>query len=86
MILFVVVRQVTVPVINRVLALLMLLYVHVILKMLAHLIVVARVVIEAHVVVICVIVVLIAILILLLPVMEQTVLCIVSSIPIIIVK
>ena len=46
----------------------------------------ARDVIGDHVVVICVIVVLIAILILLPLVIEQTVLCIVSSIPIIIVK
>ena len=77
-ILFVVVRQVTVPVINRVPVLLMLIHVRVILKMPAHLIVVVTVVIGAFVVVIFVIVVLIASLILLL-VMEQTGLHIVSS-------
>ena len=79
-------RLVTVLVINRVLVLLMLLYVHVILKMPVHLIVVVRAVIGAYVVVIYVIVVLIAPLILLPLVIEQTVLRFVRSIPIIIVN
>ena len=78
-ILFVVVRRVIVPVINRVLVLLILIHVHVILKMPAHLLVVVTVVIRAHVMVICVIVVLIVILLLLPFVMEQTGLRIVSS-------
>lgn len=85
-ILFVVARLVTVPVINRVHVLLMLIHVHVILKILVHIFVVVMVVIRVFVEIIFVIAVLIVILILLPLVMEQTVLRIVSNIQIIIVK